>query len=107
MQIAPSAIEVIRRLLSENQTYVDENALVPIVTWLFDRQGDEDNPGPVLGLIEQALITDVSADHYSEEGLTVYNGLPDDLREKHADHTLVYTGTNFEFDQEKSPRSTT
>ncbi len=97
MQISSRAVAKIHELLASEREYIESNDLVPIISWIFNREGEEDNPGPVLGLIERSRVAGHETEGYSDSGLVVYNGLPDDLRMRFRHHVLDCDERAFEF----------
>ena len=100
MRMTPEAGLAVRRLMGTAERQVKENDLVPAIAWIFNREGEASNPGPMLGLIERARALDSNWVELCSDGeLIVYDGLPLELSTQYQDHILDFRGGRFEFVQ--------
>jgi hypothetical protein len=96
--MTPEAVSAVRRLMRTVEQQIKRDNLVPAITWIFNREGEASNPGPMLGLIERARTLESNWVELCSEGeLIVYDGLPPELSAQYQNHLLDFRVGRFEF----------
>jgi hypothetical protein len=96
--MTPEAVSAVRRLMRTVEQQIKRDNLVPAITWIFNREGEASNPGPMLGLIERARALESNWVELCSEGeLIVYDGLPPELSAQYQNHLLDFRVGRFEF----------
>jgi hypothetical protein len=101
MRMTLDAASEVRRLMGTAEQQIKRDDLVPAISWIFNREGEASNPGPMLGLIERARALESNWVELCSDGdLIIYDGLPPELSAQYQNHTLDFRGGRFEFVKE-------
>ena len=95
MIIAAAAVSAIKRALDSEAQYVSENNYVAAIGWVFNRNGDWKNAGPVLGFLERGKVR--GAGRITCGDLEIYDNLPRDLARVYADAVLDFINGDLNF----------
>ncbi|WP_315719820.1 MULTISPECIES: hypothetical protein [unclassified Bradyrhizobium] len=97
MKITERALRKIETTIAGIDDPNEFGDFVPVIVWIYNRSDADDNPGPSLGLLDRSQANIESMEHFTDGKVTVYNGLPDDLRQKYQTSVLDFIDNNFEF----------
>lgn len=95
MRISSRVADQIKKILAEEAQTIEEENYVPAIGWLFNRRGDESDPGPTLCFFERSRVKELQP--YEGTDLLIYDSMPQEMSEFLVDCELDLIDGNFNF----------
>lgn len=95
MKITDRAVEAIKEILQLEADYIRRNDYVPLIGWCFNRKGIDEDPGPVIGVIEREKAHTMS--RYETTAIVLYDNLPASMSQWFSDCELDLIENNLNF----------
>lgn len=95
MRMTRRAEDQLTEILASEKKYLEANEFVPLIGWVFNRKGENEDPGPVLGFMERSRV--VNMQPYETRGLLIYDGLPEHMSRFFENCELDLIEGNFNF----------
>jgi hypothetical protein len=95
MRMSARAEAKIREILQEEAEMIAQENYVPAIGWIFNRRGNEDDPGPTLCFFERSRVERMQP--YEDTELLIYDSLPQWLADAVQGAVLDLVEGNFNF----------